>query len=607
LPATAFILAHLLVLLALTATLWAAGRLAAGRLASGTGAGTAWEGAAVAVALGLGVFGHLGLFLGLAGALARGPVLAAMAVVLACVALLGWRRRAAHLRPLSHRPPFPRERRERLGWSRRWIVWSLGATVVLGPIFALALYPPTGFDETLYHLPFAREFVRSGGVPFLPQLRVPVFPQLSEVLFAEVMMLAGDVATHLVELLATLATAALLVGWGRRAASPAAGWLAAGIWLGNPIVVHLAGTAYVEPGLALFAAAAVHAQERWRETGGRGWLVLAAFFAASAGDVKYLGLAVAGIVFVLVVLGAPPGRRLRDPLLYAAVCAAVLAPWYLRIVYFTGNPLFPFFPSVLSHRLTAWDEGGAAVPRPLGKRLGAFLRVPWDVVFNRRNVGWQPPYSPVYLLGLPVLFAGVFRDGRVRRLAGFGGAYSLLFLLLPPDSRYLLPALPVVGLALALAAARWARPRLLAALALVALLPGWLYASYRVVQQGPVPATAAARDGYLADRLAVWPAIRYLNRARGRRYVVYALHAENMVYLAEGTLLGDWNGPARFADVEPLIHDPPALHRKLRDLGADHLLAVDCCGIVLPEDDPEFRRLFRRVYSDGTSAVFALR
>src|SRR5262249_39287377 len=143
-----------------------------------------------------------------------------------------------------------------------------------------------------------------------PELRVPVFPQLGELLFAETMLLADDVSTHLVELLSTLTAALLLAGWARRSASPAAGWLAAGSWLGSPIVVHRAATGYVEPGLALFATAALYAQERWRQTGSRGWLVLAGVFAGSAGGVKYLGLAAAAIVFLLVALGAPPERRL---------------------------------------------------------------------------------------------------------------------------------------------------------------------------------------------------------------------------------------------------------------------------------------------------------
>ncbi len=143
-------------------------------------------------------------------------------------------------------------------------------------------------------------------------------------------------------------------------------------------------------------------------------------------------------------------------------------------------------------------------------------------------------------------------------------------------------------------------------LAVLLFLPGWAYAVYRIAIQGPPPATAEARDRYLAARLPVYPAVRFLNHTRGSGYTVYALHAENMVYHAEGVLLGDLNGPASFARIVPLLQDPAALHHELRRLGAGYLLVVDGTGVHLPVDDPVFRKLFRRVYSDGASEVFEL-
>src|SRR4029078_13631688 len=114
----------------------------------------------------------------------------------------------------------------RPGW---W--WGI-ALAAAAPLAVLAIYPPTAFDATLYHLPFARAFVTTGALPFLADGRFPVFPQANEILFAAVMLFGPDLAAHGVQLLATLLTALLLAAWGGRPA----GWLAAAVYLGNPIV-----------------------------------------------------------------------------------------------------------------------------------------------------------------------------------------------------------------------------------------------------------------------------------------------------------------------------------------------------------------------------------
>jgi hypothetical protein len=198
------------------------------------------------------------------------------------------------------------------------------------------------------------------------------------------------------------------------------------------------------------------------------------------------------------------------------------------------------------------------------------------------------------------------REARVRWLLAAVAGYALIFLLLPPDARYLVAVLPLLSLALALAVAARASGRLTAALALVLVLPGWLYAGYRIWLQGPVPATAEAREEYLLWQLPVYPAIRYLNQERGDRYTVYAFHAESMQYFAAGRFLGDWSGPARYDLVIPHLHDPEALWRELRRLGADHLLVARGTGVDLPVDDPVFPRLFRRIYSDTAAEVYEL-
>jgi len=582
-----FVLAPLLSVLALAATAYVAGRSLTRRLATESAA----ERFAVSLTLGLAVLAHLGLLLGMLSLLRRGPLIILMIGIHVAGARC-WLEAARDVRAV---------------WRLlvRRMAWALIAVV---PIAVLAFYPPTGFDALMYHLPFVRAFVRTGGLPFLADLRFPVFPQLNEVLFAETVLLGGgELAPHLIELLMTLVTAVFLVVWGTRTFSREAAWTGVAVWAGNPIVVFLAGAAYIEAGLALFVTAALYASWRGRE-GGRGWRILAAVLAGTGAGVKYLGLFFVAVVCLTAGRGAPRGQRLRAILLSSVVAVVVMAPTYGRIVALTGNPVFPFLSRVFG--ASSWDPTWI-YGQSVGERLVALVRLPWDIVFARERVGNQPPFSPVYLLTLPLLVRGAVRDSRVRRLLVPAAAYILVSVALPADSRYLTAVLPVVSLALGWVLvdllqkmARSWRP-ITAGLAVVLFLPGWLYAGYRIGRLGPVPVTAAGRERYLAAKLPVYPALQYLNRRFGNSYTVYAFHAENMRYLADGTFLGEWVGPASFLKLAPLVGDPESLHRELRVLGADHLLIVKGRGVELP-DTAETRRLFRRVWEDGTAEVYEL-
>lgn len=584
--------AFFLPLLALAATAYVLGRLATRRL----GFSGRLERGTVSLTLGLALAAHLLLLLGFGGLLRPVPVLL-LAAVIHAAGWRVWREIWGELRGIS----VP-------GWL--WLALLLG----LAPLVFLALYPPTAFDATMYHLPFARAFAASGGVPYLVDRRFPVFPQASEILFAAVMLFGRDVAAQGLQLVMTLLTAAALLAlWGRKAfpGCGPTGWLAAAIFLGSPIVVYLAGTAYVEAGLTLFVAASLYALERWRETDLKGWLVLGALFGATAADVKYLGLYFLAVAALTVLAAGGRSRsapaRLRDGLLFATVALLFLLPWYLRIYLHTGNPIFPYLPQVFGG--SVWQSlPRSEIHDALPVRLARWVRLPWDVIFARARYGQQPPFSPVCLAALPLLAFGALRDGRVRRLLGITAVYALIFTWLPADSRYLVPILPLVSLAiagsLAMTRLRLARP-VFAWLCVVCLLPGWLYAAYRIERQGRLPMTAAAREAYLARRLPLYPAVAWLNRTRGSGYSLYALYAENMAYFADGRFVGDWVGPGSFGRMLGGTPDAATLHRKLRGLGITHLLIPE--PVRLPFPEVELRPGFQLVYRDASARLYALR
>ena len=537
------------------------------------------------IALGLAVLAHLGLLLGALGLLRPGiliAVIAGVAVIAVGVHCAGWWRPSPGGRECDGRGDG--------GEGSSWLLLAILA-LVLAPLILLALYPPTAFDETMYHLPFARAFAESGGLPATPTLRFPVFPALAEVLAAQMLLLFNDVATHFISLLAVLTTAGLLLTWGREAFSEQAGWIAAALWLGNPIVVHLGGTGYVEPLLTLFVTGALYAAWRYRQSEEISWLLLAAAFAGTAAGVKYLGLFFAAAIFVYLALAR------RKPFLFAIAAFLVLAPTYIRIAAHTGNPIFPFLPSLFGS--TSWDPIALT---PASELLSMdtvirFLRLPWDVVFNRSAVGQQPPFSPFYLL----LLLGL-RDPRVRRLLVLPLVWAAVFLFLPRDSRYLVPILPLLSLALA-GMIRIEKRSLLAAVCILAILPGWLYAGYRIAKQGPPPLTAEQRELYLTRKLPLYPAIRELDRISD---VAYAFNAEHMKYFYEGPLYGDWLGPASYRRLRPLVEKPELLHRELRKLGATHLLMSKIPNAIRPARKSNWERWFRKVRDDSAAEIYKL-
>ena len=588
------------------------------------GAGGAVETAAVATSLGLVAVAQTGLLLGLAGLLKPVPILLALAGV-HLASLPGWRRLLRGLgrlaRGLGGRVGAGAEPTGR--WRRRRLLWLVGGTVALLPVALLTLYPPTAFDATLYHLPFARAFASSGGLPVLPDLRVPVFPQLLETLFAMLLPFGGDLAAQAVALIATALTVALLLAWGWRF-SPAAAWIAAAAYAGSPLVIYLAGTAYLEPGLALFSTAAFYAAARWWEGGGRGWLTVAAIFGCAAADIKYLGLYALGLVAVAAAAApslAPPASRWRRLAIVTLVGAIVAAPWYGRIVAATGNPVFPYLPRLFG--TSPWTPPLRGVGDPLALARDVAVRLlclPWDAVFARSRLGGYPPYSSVFLLAMPALVAGALVRRRVRVLLLAAAGYTAVILAVLPDARYLLAVLPLVCLAVgdclawplehvarvARAGAGWVDARA-ALLALAIFLPGWGYSLFSLHRLGPVPVTPAEREAFLARKLPLVSSIRYLDRACGSAYTLYAIHAENMAYFAAGRFLGDLTGPAAYRLVIPADGDAELLYRSLRALGADHLLTLAGDPALPPIFTPAFDRRFRLVYADGHGRLFALR
>jgi hypothetical protein len=570
------VLALVLAVALLAAAGWCLGRLLV--------AGLPTEGGllahALALATGLAALAQAAFLLALGGVLVR-PLLGALAVALAAAAALG--------------------RRRLRGPARDWTRTELAAgAAIAATLLVVAAYPPTGFDETAYHLPMARAFAESGSLPFLGDLVYPAFPALAESLVAALWLAGGEAVTHAPGVVAALATTALLLaGVARRPA----GWTAAALYAGSPIVVYLAGSGYVEPLLALWVVAALLANAQWRASGRRGWAAVAGLLAGSAAATKYLGclLLAYATVEALTIAGR---RRDGSGAVWLAAAAAAALPTYARLWLLTGNPLFPFYPGLFGG--SPWSAEEFLGARGWS-RLGAAASSFWDVAFRRERIGRLPPFTPVLPFLVPLLLWALARVRASRRWLGL----ALLFLLVAPvNAHYLVMILPAVALGAAEAVAALRSPPGRAALAVASLalgVPGMAYAASWVWRFGAPPVGAAARERYLADRLPLYPAVRALQRLAGERSDAYAVGAEQMTYFAPGRWRGQHNGPASYQRVLPAPPDPELLAARLRRLGVAHLLMPEEAAAALLPPGPAAAAHFELLHRDGSGRVYRVR
>lgn len=480
------------------------------------------------------------------------------------------------------------------------------AAFATAPLLFLSAFPPIWFDETLYHLPTVQRFAEAGSLPFIAHLRAPVFPHLQEVLSVPLYQLAGARASHLISVAAVLVTTWALIAAGLRWWNRSVAAVAVAGLLASPLVVFIGSTSYIDALLMMFVALMFFSFERWRESDSRFWLVSVGALGGAAASVKYLGLFWVGIVGLFVVFFVLRDRRaVTRVLLFAAAGFGVMALWYGRIVWYTGNPLFPYLTTLFGE--SPW-HGLVPPGRPLLDYVITIVRLPWDITRGGVRIGYQPPLAPIGL-AIPFVIAAAFSSRKIRWIIAIVFAWVLVWCRLPQDARYFAPALPLVALAMAIALAPLAEKLLpkygVPLLAVFMLTPGLYWARYRVYDWGMPPADPQATQALLDRHVVGHAAVSFLNRVAAEGDVVVGLGGENVAwYYERGTWMGDHSGPASYGQMFDAT-TPLELRNRLRAHGAKWFVISSPLKVSVTAR-PEASRWFERVYVDGDSTVYKL-
>lgn len=488
-----------------------------------------------------------------------------------------------------------------------------------------ALLPPYEWDEVAYHLPLPQLYVQAGRIIYVPFIVESNWPLNYEMLFAIALLLRSDLATHLLMLGQAGLVALGLLLLARRYLDARVGFMAMALFMTVPLVKRLAGTAMIDVGMGLYVMAALYTFERWREARQGAWLLLCAMICGVVAGTKLSGAAFPLLLGALLlwVERREPGQALRTLLRFGLISFLVVAPWYARSVYFTGNPVWPFAYEFFGGR--DWDALGSEyfvrfmldeLSLPVQGGAWGLAQASYYLLFEPKGMGG---YRGGIGLILPV--AGLLALLRLHRAPPFlrhalfvcGGFYLLWFALLSLQLRFLLPIVPLLALASAYLfdwlLARMPAPALRWALAGALLLLllwewPWAYQDERTLFTMRLPYLQGeqTREMWLAEHIDSLPLFTYANTHLPPDSHILLLPYENRAYYLERRYT--WGHPIsqriipfeRFDRVEELaaalqargithvIDVPTWVNSKLRHWEHDRALMLELqhsCGAPL--------------------------
>lgn len=482
------------------------------------------------------------------------------------LAVWDWRYLAVLVRR-AQRPIYPSTGLERLLIGLYLVVLGLG--------LACALAPPTLGDDMVYHLFTPKMYLRHHGIVDIPYNIYTYFPMGAEMLYTLAMLVKGDVPAKLLHYTMGIFIS-LSVYWVCRQLdlNRRMSLLAMLFFSTVPTVWFLMSwSAYVDLVLTFFLLLSLLAYIGSWNSSRRSWLLLCGVFYGVALSIKFTALYMIPVLLCGLLLrlrrhlaasDAPSGSVLRSiagqVFLPMATALLLAGPWYLKNLYQTGNPFFPFFLDLVRVSHPGWDADRAANYMVMLGHYGrdvkawwSYFMLPWDLTMHARLIdprAFDGIVGPVFLMILPLFFLRRALPAAVRILSGFVLIYFFAWALSSQQVRFLVPMMPALSVlsAFALTVGPSSRParrvpwrRLMVALVALAVLVNTMVIGFYFTRVNPLPYLFGqeSRDQYLSQRLDYYDLYQYMNRALPPASKVFLIDMGNFGYYLERDFFSD--------------------------------------------------------------------
>ncbi|MCC6795491.1 MAG: glycosyltransferase family 39 protein [Candidatus Hydrogenedentes bacterium] len=373
--------------------------------------------------------------------------------------------------------------------------------------------PVTSWDAGVAHLALPAAYWREERIAAMPLDNYSLYPQLMHTLFAIAPPGLRESHASGTVLFMSLALCSSTFWLARRIAGPACGLPAAAMIATTPLFLEHHAVPEIDIPYTATVVAALSALAAWRQEKNYGWLVLAGLLAGSGCGIRHTAY-LAGALMLTGVFFVARERRWYSASVFAAVASASAAPWLLRTALICGNPVYPFFTSILGAN-AAPDIDVAAIGAHSsiqGSHFAQLISFPWSLAMNPKHYGGWDTSPGVLWLVLGVL--GIAAGGRGARMLGaFGGAGLVAIFFFQRFARYAFPFIAPLFAVAAVPLETLPRLRRAVGMAMIVSYAFGLGPSMAVMASKlPVVFGLQSRDAYLAARIERYPAMLWVSQ-----------------------------------------------------------------------------------------------
>jgi len=319
-------------------------------------------------------------------------------------------------------------------------------------------------DAGVYHLTIPRLYIAHGGFLAIPFNVYSNWPLNGEMVFAMAMLLKDYVLANSVQCIFAAFTAYAVFEYLRARNSAWYGLMAVLFMLFNHTFMREAATAYVDIIQAFFMTTAFVFMMRALDEPEhrRVCLLLSGISCGLITGMKVNGFLGVVPIAAMYLSRLPAEKDVRRALSELGACflppiVLLALPWMVKAVWFTGNPVYPFFYGVFGGpdwSQTCWRKFAdwqASVG--MGRTIHDYIKLPYRVILSAGDgyAHFDGSLNKLWIGLVPLSIVAAFWNRTVRACLVVSRVFFVCWASASQQLRLLIPIIPVLAMAAALA------------------------------------------------------------------------------------------------------------------------------------------------------------